>query len=173
MTLAEIPTAYAIHDEEIAGYDEETGGDEEVSIDVIKCYSISITLRCLIYVDFIFSCLFAFGNIFFSVFLFFPICGYLGVKKWNYNLIIYYFIAISVVNVLRLDMFLHFYFNSTEDTQNLYALNFIFCIICTFIEIWCARISYRYSKFLLRLSDDELLYLRHHGNIPRYQMILW
>jgi len=163
MTFAEIPIAYAIGDEET--------DDETISPDIIRCYSISITLKWLVLSDFIFSCLFAFGDLFFSVFLFFPIYGYLAARKFSYNFTIYYFITTCLVNIIRLGIFLSFYINSTYDVRKLYILHFILVLICAFLELWASHISLIFGKSIIQLSDDDLIYLRF--SIPPYKLILW
>ena len=170
MTLSEIPTAYAIEDEEIGTSVQTT---EEISYNVKQCYSLSLTVKWLAWLDVIFSMLYAFGNIYFFIPLLMALTGVIGAKKFDKNYILCYFTYILLINILRFYLFLEFYLELTPDNRGTYSVYFILVILCVFIEFWIARIIYRFYNVMKALSDDDIIFLRLLNSMTDYNVILW
>ena len=84
MTFAEIPTAFAVEEEEF-----NESEIVNISENMKRCYSLSIAVKWFSWIDFIFSTLIAFGNMYFFIPVFLSFTGYLGAKGFNKKYIIF------------------------------------------------------------------------------------
>jgi len=166
MTTAEIPTAYAVSE------DEETG-EIELSNNMTKCYSLSITVKWLAWIDFLFSLLYAFGNLYFAIPILISYFGYLGAKNFNKRYTATYLSYICIINVLRFTLFLELFLAKTGGERNNSYVGLSLVTICTFIELWVARIIYRFYISMKMLSSHEITYLREVNTIQEYYVTMW
>ena len=97
MTIAQIPTAYAVDDDETL-----ESQITQVSDNVKNCYSLSHTVKWLACTDLIFSMLFAFGNLYFFIPLVFAYTGYIGSKTFNKRYTLTYFFYIFFIACIRI-----------------------------------------------------------------------
>ena len=166
MTIADIPTAYAVSE------DEETG-EIELSNNITKCYSLSITVKWLAWIDFLFSLLYAFGNLYFTIPIIMSYSGYIGAKNFNKRYTATYFSYICIINILRFTFFLDLFLEKTGVERNNSYVDLSLVSICTFIELWIARIIYRFYRSMNMLSSHEITYLREVTNIQAYYVTMW
>ena len=174
MTFAEIPTAFAVEEEEVND-SEIVNGSEIINIteNMKRCYSLSITVKWFTFIDFIFSTLIAFGNMYFIIPVFLSFTGYLGAKGFKKKYILIYFFYVLVNNIWRITLFTDLFYNATPEEKGDYTLNFILIILCSILGLWIARIIYRFYLSIAILTDIELDILRNIRNQRDYYVILW
>ena len=175
MTLTDIPTAYAVDSDEIMvdeNFDENIEA-QEITTEMKKCYSLSITVKWLAWLDFLFSMLYAFGNLYFSIPLIMSTFGYLGAIKFHKTYTIIYFSYIIIINILRFNLFLNFYLELAESEKPQYGVDLFIVSICACIECWIARLIYRFYISMKTLSAEEIIFLRMIAGIQDFHVILW
>ena len=163
--MAEIPTAHAVEDIE--------RGPMDITDNMKTCYSLSITVKWLTFIDFIFSILYAFGNLYFSIPLLMSAIGYIGARKFYKKYILCYYLYIIIINIIRCIVFMNFFYGLPEDTENIYLFDYTLVVLCTILEFWIAHIIYKFYRFLVLLSDSEIIYLRMIESLQGYYLILW
>ena len=175
MTLTDIPTAYAVDSDEIImdeNFDENIEA-QEITTEMKKCYSLSITLKWLTWLDFIFSMLYSFGNLYFSIPLIMSAFGYLGAIKFHKTYTLIYLSYIVIINILRFNLFLIFYLELPESEKPQYGVDLFIVSICTCIECWIGRLIYRFYTSMKTLSAEEIIFLRMIAGIQDVHVILW
>ncbi len=164
MTIAQIPTASVVEDVEL--------GITDIPRKVQICYSLSATVKCLAYIDFIFSLLFAFANMYFLIPVMMSVFGYLGAQHFNKIYTLIYFTYIFFINIIRLLLFINAYFTDPIDERPSYV-SFIFLGICTLLEFWISRIIYRFYYSMKNLTLEELDFVKNLSHLSNYYTILW
>ena len=174
MTYVDIPTAHAIEDGEEENQEEVDDAEiVNISDNMKKCYSLSITVKWFTFIDFIFSALIAFGNMFFFIPVFLAFTGYLGAKEFKKNYILIYFLYVLSNNIWRVTLYINLFNNADPDTRGDYTVNFILIILCSFLGLWIARIIYSFYRCITILTDAELDLLKNIRNHRDYYIILW
>ena len=164
MTIAQIPTASVVEDVEL--------GITDIPRKVKICYSLSSTVKCLAYIDFIFSLIFAFGNMYFLIPVMMSVFGYLGAQHFNKTYTLIYFTYIFFINIIRLLLFINAYFTDPIDERTSYV-SFIFLSICTLLEFWISRVIYRFYYSMKDLTLEELYIVKNISDLSNYYTILW
>ena len=166
MTIAQIPIASVVEDVEL--------GIVEIPKNIKICYSLSITVKWLALIDFLFSSMFAFGNIYFLIPVIMSLFGYLGSQHFNKTYTFIYFTYIFSINIIRVILFLNTYFNHPhDDNEEPPPLSFVFLIICTLLEFWISRIIYRFYYSMKNLTPQELDIIKNIKQLSEYYTILW
>ena len=173
MTLAHIPTAEAVEDYEDIEENPIDIAITNISEDMKKCYSLSITVKWFSFIDFLFSTLLAFGNMYFFIPVLLSFSGYWGAKTFDKKYIFIYFLYVLVNNIWRLTLFIDLFSTADPNTKDDYTVNFILIIFCSSLGLWIARIIYKFYEIMKSLTDLELDILRNIRNRRAYYVILW
>ena len=168
MTFAEIPTAFAVEEEEF-----NESEIVNISENMKRCYSLSIAVKWFSWIDFIFSTLIAFGNMYFFIPVFLSFTGYLGAKGFNKKYIIIYLFYVIFNNIWRISLFINLFYNAQPDKKGDYTINFILITLCSMLGLWITRIIYRFYISITILTDIEIDILKNIRNARDYYITLW
>ena len=158
MTLTDIPTAYAVDSDEIMvdeNFDENLEA-QEITTEMKKCYSLSITVKYFASIDFLFSLFFAVYNNYFFLPLLLISFGYYGAKDFNLASTIIYFLYTVCINIIRSVVFFDYYYHLNADERGDEMFNFVVLFFCFFIGLWISRIIYSFARLMSKLSEEEL-----------------
>ena len=170
MTNADIPVA-APADTSYSDYVVEEA--RALTDNMKKCYSLSITVKYFASIDFLFSLFFAVYNNYFFLPLLLISFGYYGAKDFNLASTIIYFLYTVCINIIRSVVFFDYYYHLNADERGDEMFNFVVLFFCFFIGLWISRIIYSFARLMSKLSEEELIFLRHLKNYRNYVIALW
>jgi len=134
--------------------------DIGITDDMKKCYLLSRTLRCCVWVECLLAMLAAFSNLYLTIPLLLAYLGYVGAQNFNKNMVVLYFLYLTVNNAYRFYIFLQFFLPLTQKERNTHALSFMLVIICGLMDFIASYVCYIFYKSIKRLPAEDLEFIK-------------
>ena len=149
-------------------------GNNEVSEDQIKCYSLRKTVMFLCGIDIFFGLLYSFYNPYFIIPTFIAGIGYVGAKKYNSCIVLTYLIYITLDWMAKLGIYISNAIVQDPSTVDPAARTWwwIFIIVSTLVDIWISKIVWKYWRCLREMSVLELAELKTR-QLQKYYYVYW
>ena len=133
--------------------------DIGITDDMNKCYRLSRTLRCCVWVECLLAMLAAFSNLYLTIPLLLAYLGYIGARNFNKNMVVLYFLYLTANNAYRFYIFLHFFLPLTQKERNTHVLSFMLVIICSLMDFLASYVCYKFYKAIKQLPAEDLEFL--------------
>ena len=149
-------------------------GNNEVSEDQIKCYSLRKTVMFLCGIDIFFGLLYSFYNAFFLIPTCLAIGGFYGAKNYNSCVVMSYLIYITLDWMAKLGIYISNAIVQDPSTVDPAARTWwwIFIIVSTLVDIWISKIVWKYWRCLRDMSVLELAELKNR-QLKKYYYVYW
>ena len=138
-----------------------------------RCYSLSLTARCLSIVDLLAAIFFAINYTYYIFAVFFPIIGYVGATFFLRRWLIMYELYLIVMNLARTTFLIILFSHQSVNEHKEHIFQYILGIGCSVLECWCARIIYRIQKEIQLLSENEIAYIKTIIDCNETPVICW
>ena len=134
--------------------------DIGITNDMNKCYLLSRTLRCCVWVECLLSILAAFNNLYLTIPIVFSYLGYVAAQNFNKHMVILYFMYLTANNAYRLYLFFHFFLPLTQKERHRHAFMFMFVIVCGLMEILTSYVCHLFYKAIKQLLPEDIECMR-------------
>jgi len=134
--------------------------DIGITDDMNKCYLLSRTLRCCVWMECLLAMLAAFSNLYLTIPLLLAYLGYIGARNFNKNMVVLYFLYLIVNNAYRFYIFLHFFLPLTQKERNTHVLSFMLVIICSLMDFLASYVCYKFYKAIKQLPAEDLEFIK-------------
>ena len=138
-----------------------------------RCYSLSLTARCLSIVDLLVTIFFAINYTYYILAVFFPIIGYVGATFFLPRWLLMYRIYLIAMNLSRTTFLIILFSNQSKSEHKNYILQYSLGFVCSILECWCARIIYRMQKEIQLLTENEKAYIKTIVDCNETPVICW
>ena len=158
-----IPTAEIleyINQQEPASIPTAEMADMGITDDMNKCYLLSRTLRCCVWMECLLAMIAAFSNLYLTIPLLLAYLGYIGARNFNKNMVILYFIYLTANNAYRCYIFFHFFLPLTPRERDIHVLSFMIVIICGMMDLLASFVCYNFYKAIHHLPTEDLEFIK-------------